>query len=61
MYSFLENLTTNIAITFMVNEQEPASALLMAVGMYGDVGEWSPPFSDRLVNPIPNRKEGGGG
>ena len=38
LYPFLGNLTANIAITFMVNEQEPASALFMAAGMYGDMG-----------------------
>ena len=37
-YPFLGNLTTNIAITFMVNEQEPTSALPMAAGIWGDVG-----------------------
>ena len=54
-YPFFGNLTTNISITFMVNEQEPASALPMTVGMYGDVGEWSPPFlAYYLYVPIPN-------
>ena len=38
LYPLLGTLTANIAITFMVNGQEPASALLMAAGMYGDVG-----------------------
>ena len=38
LYSFLGNLTNNIAIAFMVNGQELASALPMAAGMWGDVG-----------------------